>query len=95
MREALLAQMPEFAQNVVEKMMIYAMGRGLQRYDRVVAKEITRKLAPAQYPFQQMIFEIVESLPFQSRRGEAVDAQNVAVRAERTHPRAQAEENAR
>lgn len=95
MREALLAQMPEFAQNVVEKMMIYAMGRGLQRYDRVVAKEITRKLAPAQYPFQQMIFEIVESLPFQSRRGEAVEAQNVAVRAERTHPRLQAEENAR
>jgi mono/diheme cytochrome c family protein len=95
MREALLAQMPEFAQNVVEKMMIYAMGRGLQRYDRVVAKEITRKLAPTQYPFQQIVYEIVESLPFQSRRGEAAEPQNVATREQQAHPRIRPEEHAR
>jgi hypothetical protein len=72
LRTALLAQTPEFAQNVVEKMMIYALGRGLQRYDRIVAKDITRKLAANNYPFQSIIYEVVESLPFQSRRGELV-----------------------
>lgn len=78
MRQALLQQMPEFAQNVVEKMMIYALGRGLQRYDKVVAKDITRRLGAENYPFQQMVYEIVESLPFQARRGEAVEPLNLA-----------------
>jgi len=76
LRTALLAQMPEFAQNVVEKMMIYALGRGLQRSDRTVAKEIVRRLEPEKYPFQSIIYEITESLPFQSRRGEAISSQN-------------------
>jgi hypothetical protein len=78
LRGALLAQLPEFAQNVVEKMMIYALGRGLQRYDRIVAKEITKELAPSNYPFQSVIYEVVDSLPFQSRRGETISKQNIA-----------------
>lgn len=78
LREALLVQMPEFAQNVVEKMMIYALGRGLQRYDRIVAKQITRELAASGYPFQSIVYEIVESLPFQSRRGEPAVQQQIA-----------------
>jgi hypothetical protein len=78
LRSALMAQMPQFAQNVVEKMMIYALGRGLQRYDRIVAKEIARELAPANYPFQNIIYEVVDSLPFQSRRGETISKQNSA-----------------
>jgi len=75
LREALLAQMPDIAQNVVEKMMIYALGRGLQRYDRIVAKEITRSLAAEDYPFQSIVYEVVESLPFRSRRGETISKQ--------------------
>jgi mono/diheme cytochrome c family protein len=78
LRNALLAQMPDFAQNVVEKMMIYALGRGLQSYDRVVTKGITRRLADSGYPFQSIIFEVVESLPFQSRRGEAISQQKTS-----------------
>jgi hypothetical protein len=70
LRRALLAQMPEFAQNVTQKMMIYGLGRGLSRYDKIVVKEITGKLAASDYPFQSIIFEIVDSLPFQQRRGE-------------------------
>ena len=73
-----MAQMPQFAQNVVEKTMIYALGRGLQRYDRIVAKEIVRELAPANYPLQNVIYEVVDSLPFQSRRGETISKQNTA-----------------
>jgi hypothetical protein len=72
MRRALLAQMPAFAENVFEKMMIYALGRGLQSYDRVVAKQIVGGMAASGYPFQSMIYAVVDSLPFQSRRGELV-----------------------
>jgi hypothetical protein len=33
-------------------------------------EEITKKLAEGGYPFQNMVFEIARSLPFQQRRAE-------------------------
>ena len=57
-------------------MLIYALGRGLQPYDRKTVDEISRKLAGQGYPFQSVIYEAVRSFPFQSRRGEAMTTQN-------------------
>jgi Protein of unknown function (DUF1592)/Protein of unknown function (DUF1588)/Protein of unknown function (DUF1587)/Protein of unknown function (DUF1585)/Protein of unknown function (DUF1595) len=76
MRTTLLAQLPEFAHCVIEKMLIYSLGRGLQPYDRKTVDEIGRKLAAQGYPFQSVIYEVVRSFPFQSRRGEAMTTQN-------------------
>ena len=76
MRALLESQLPEFARCIVEKMMIYSLGRGLGSYDRRTVNAITSDWARAGYPFQSLIFEIVQSLPFQSRRGEAVSSQN-------------------
>jgi hypothetical protein len=70
MRTVLQAQLPEFARCMVEKMLTYSIGRGLGPYDRRTVLEIDRKLAASGYPFQSILFEIVRSLPFQSRRGE-------------------------
>jgi len=83
LRRALLAQLPLFAQNVTQKMMTYGLGRGLSRYDKIVAKDITSKLAESNYPFQSIIFEIVDSPPFQQRRGEITSNQNSAKAVER------------
>ncbi|MDE3167901.1 MAG: DUF1592 domain-containing protein, partial [Acidobacteriota bacterium] len=69
MRAAMRSQLPEFARCVTEKMMTYALGRGLAPNDRRTVDAITRRLAAQQYPFQTLIYEIVHSLPFQSRRG--------------------------
>jgi hypothetical protein len=63
--------LPDFARCLTEKMLTFALGRGLERYDRKTVNEITRKLADSGYRFQTLIHEIVASLPFQSRRGEA------------------------
>jgi len=71
MRAELRSQLPEFARCMTEKMLTYSLGRGLESYDRRTVDELTRKWAEAGYPFQRLVFEIVESLPFQSRRGEA------------------------
>jgi hypothetical protein len=65
-----------FVRGLAEKLLIYALGRGLQPYDRKTVDEIGRKLAGQGYPFQSVIYEVVRSFPFQSRRGEAVTAQN-------------------
>jgi len=70
MREVMKSQLPEFARGMTEKMMTYSMGRGLAAYDRRTIDEITHKWGETDYPFQSLIFEVVRSYPFQSRRGE-------------------------
>lgn len=71
MRMILLGQLPEFTRCITEKMLTYSLGRGLERYDRRTVDSIGKKLAANGYPFQLLIQEIVQSLPFQQRRGEA------------------------
>jgi mono/diheme cytochrome c family protein len=70
MRAVLKEDVPEFARCLTEKMLIYSLGRGLERYDNRTLDDIDRKLAASGYRFQALIHEIVRSLPFQSRRGE-------------------------
>ncbi|HXK02886.1 MAG TPA: DUF1592 domain-containing protein [Verrucomicrobiae bacterium] len=70
MRTVLLDSLPQFARCLTEKMMTYALGRGMQPYDNPALDEIGQALAADQYRFQTLIFQIVHSLPFQSRRGE-------------------------
>jgi hypothetical protein len=78
MRALLKSQLPQFARCMVEKMLTYSLGRGLGSYDRRTVDEITSKWAETGYPFQSLIYEVVHSLPFQSRRGETITSQNVA-----------------
>jgi Protein of unknown function (DUF1588)/Protein of unknown function (DUF1592)/Protein of unknown function (DUF1585) len=59
-----------FAACVTEKLLTYALGRGLERYDRQTVQQIARRLGEREYRFSALVEEIVGSLPFQSRRGE-------------------------
>ena len=72
MRTILTSQLPQFSRTLIEKMMTYALGRGLQAYDRRTVDNINRTLAADGYRFQTLVQQIAESLPFQSRRGEEV-----------------------
>ncbi len=70
MRTLLKLDRDDFARCVTEKMLTYALGRGLERYDRKTVKEIVTKVAASGYKFQTLIHEIAGSLPFQMRRAE-------------------------
>jgi len=70
MRAALTDRLPDFARCMVEKMLTYSLGRGLGPNDRRTVEEITRNWAASGYPFQSLLYQVVGSLPFQSRRGE-------------------------
>jgi Protein of unknown function (DUF1588)/Protein of unknown function (DUF1592)/Protein of unknown function (DUF1585) len=59
-----------FARAVTEKMMIYALGRGLESYDRPALKKIASGVAAGQYRFSSLVLEVVKSLPFQMQKGE-------------------------
>jgi hypothetical protein len=72
MKVLLKEELPDFARCIVEKLLTYSLGRGLEKYDRKTIDDIGRKLSASGYQFQTLISEIVQSLPFQSRRGEAL-----------------------
>src|SRR5207302_8285035 len=66
--KALLKQDREaFVHGLVEKLLIYALGRGLERYDRPTVAAIAARLPSRDYRFSQLVLEIVKSLPFQMR----------------------------
>jgi mono/diheme cytochrome c family protein len=74
MRQILSERVPELTRTLTEKLLIYSLGRGLQRYDRPTVNGIARKVAASGYGFQTLVQEVVRSLPFQSRRAEDVKA---------------------
>ncbi len=59
-----------FARAVTAKMLTFALGRGLERYDRRTVDEVAKRLAASDYRFSALVQEIVKSLPFQRRREE-------------------------
>jgi hypothetical protein len=59
-----------FARCLAEKMLTYALGRGVERSDRCAVDEIARNLAREQYKFSALVLQIVKSDPFQKRRGQ-------------------------
>jgi hypothetical protein len=59
-----------FAECLTEKLLTYALGRGLERYDKPTVKRIAKRVAANNYRFSSLIMEIVTSLPFQMRRGD-------------------------
>ncbi len=72
MRALLVSQLPQFSRTLTQKMLTYALRRGLKPYDRRTVDSIQRAVAADQYRFRTMVHEIVKSLPFQARRGEDV-----------------------
>jgi hypothetical protein len=72
LRVLLKGELSEFSRCLIEKMLTYSLGRGLERYDTRTVDEINRKLETSGYRFQTLIHEIVGSVPFQLRRGEVL-----------------------
>ncbi len=70
LKSILKDQKTEFGLCVTGKLLTYALGRGLERYDRPVVRQITRQLEKDGYKFSTLVNEIVGSAPFQMRRAE-------------------------
>ena len=71
LRQLLKGMLPDVARCLTEKMLTYALGRGLKSYDKPALRTITRRLAASGYGLQTLVQEIVRSVPFRSRRAEA------------------------
>jgi hypothetical protein len=73
LREILKGDREAFTRTIASKLMTYALGRGLERYDRHAVKTIAAKVAANDYRFSSLVMEIVQSRPFQMRRGKVAE----------------------
>jgi hypothetical protein len=67
LRQALLAQKAQFMTAVTQKLLTYALGRGLEYYDAPAVREIDRAAAADDYRWSSLILGVVKSAPFQMR----------------------------
>jgi mono/diheme cytochrome c family protein len=67
LRKAMLARPEVFVGTVTEKLMIYALGRGLEPVDMPVVRSIMRGTAKNNYAMQSIVLGIVQSSAFQMR----------------------------
>ena len=72
-REALLGQGTEFVQTVTEKLLTYALGRGIDYYDAPTVRRIVRELEQADDRWSALVLAIVNSTPFQMHRAPGPD----------------------
>jgi hypothetical protein len=70
LRQALLARPELFVSTITEKLLTYALGRGLEPYDAPAVRAITRGSRADAYRFTSLVLGIVESTPFQMRRSQ-------------------------
>ena len=59
---------PQFVRNVTEKLLAYALGRGVEFYDELTLRQITAKLEQSDFRSAVLVAEIVKSYPFRHRR---------------------------
>lgn len=74
LRKVLRAQQGRFRETFAEKLLTYALGRGLERDDACVVDAIAAGSEAGGDRFARIVAEIVKSEPFRRKRGEAASA---------------------
>jgi hypothetical protein len=67
LRAVMVERRGDFVETVTEKLLTYALGRGLEYYDRPVVRQIVREAAVSDYRWSSIILGITNSVPFQMR----------------------------
>lgn len=76
LRDALTAEPERFVHVVAEKLLTYAVGRGLEPYDMPVVRKIVADAAREDYRFSAIVTGIANSTPFHMKVAAAADAPN-------------------
>ena len=68
LREALVERPDQFVTTVTEKLLTYALGRGVEYYDAPAVRRIVQEASADDYRWSAIVLGIVRSTPFQMRR---------------------------
>ena len=74
LRELLVSRSGQFLQTFTEKLLTYALGRGVEYYDMPAVRAILRDAATHDHRFSSVVLGIVSSTPFQLRKAAERDA---------------------
>jgi len=87
LREAILSRPDAFVSTLTERILTYALGRGVEASDMPVVRRIVKKAAQNDYRFASIVMGIVESAPFQMRtKLEPAETVNSVTRAKVEQP---------
>ena len=78
LRKALMARPEVFAGVFTEKLMTYALGRGVEYYDMPTIRAILRDAKPNNYKFSSILMGVINSAPFQMKMKKAAEGTPVA-----------------
>ncbi len=67
LEDAILARPDLFVSTLTEKLLTFALGRGVEHYDAPTVRQIVRRAEEENYRFSSIILAIVESTPFRMR----------------------------
>ena len=68
LRDVLVSKRELFVETFTERLLTYALGRGVEQYDSPVIRKITREAAADNQRWSSIILGIAKSAPFQMRR---------------------------
>jgi hypothetical protein len=77
LKAILAGRRDDFVRNLVEKTLIYALGRGVEYYDGPEVKRIRKALGDQGFRFSALALEVARSYPFQHRRNRAAGGDEV------------------
>ena len=83
LKQALLKYENQIIRTVTEKLLTYALGRGLEYYDMPVVRRIATEAEQNDYRFSALVMGIVSSTPFRMRASETLADATVTTTAER------------
>jgi hypothetical protein len=69
LRKVLVAKGDLFRKNLADKMLTYALGRGLEYYDRCAVDDVVKALKTGEDHFSALVLGVVQTDAFQKRRG--------------------------
>ena len=68
LRELLEQRQTQFVGTVIEKLLTYALGRGIEFHDMPAVRTIARQAAANDYRWSALVLGVVKSVPFQMKR---------------------------
>jgi hypothetical protein len=73
LKKMLLDRKQQFSRTLSEKMLTFALGRGLEYYDKCAVDDIVKAMQKSDYRFSALVMAIVQSDPFTKRRGKTAE----------------------
>ncbi len=70
LKQAILSKPELFVSTTTEKLMTYALGRGVEYYDEPAVRAVVRNARDHDYSFSSLVLGVVNSTPFQMRRSQ-------------------------